>query len=81
MQWRIEDSQPPVWEHTNSMMSAWKSEIRDGTRNPTMKIPSLQVNVIKELLGLALGGGVYVVQASWSMEDHGSVRRVSLGGR
>jgi hypothetical protein len=28
-----------------------------------------------------LGGGVYVVQASWSMEDHGSVRRVSLGGR
>jgi hypothetical protein len=28
-----------------------------------------------------LGGGVYVVQASWSMEDHGSVRRISLGGR
>jgi hypothetical protein len=28
-----------------------------------------------------LGGGVYVVQASWSMEDHGSIRRVSLGGR
>jgi hypothetical protein len=28
-----------------------------------------------------LGGSVYVVQASWSMEDHGSVRRVSLGGR
>jgi hypothetical protein len=27
-----------------------------------------------------LGGGVYVVHASWSMEDHGSVRRVSLGG-
>jgi hypothetical protein len=28
-----------------------------------------------------LGGGVYVVQASWSMEDPGSIRRVSLGGR
>jgi UDP-3-O-[3-hydroxymyristoyl] glucosamine N-acyltransferase len=28
-----------------------------------------------------LGRGVYIVQASWSMEDHGSVRRVSLGGR
>jgi hypothetical protein len=28
-----------------------------------------------------LGGGVYVVQASWNMEDHGSIRRVSLGGR
>jgi hypothetical protein len=28
-----------------------------------------------------LGGCVYVVQASWSMKDHGSVRRVSLGGR
>jgi hypothetical protein len=28
-----------------------------------------------------LGGGIYVVHASWSMEDHGSIRRVSLGGR
>jgi hypothetical protein len=28
-----------------------------------------------------LGGGVNVVQASWSMEDHGSIKRVSLGGR
>jgi hypothetical protein len=28
-----------------------------------------------------LRGGVYVVQGSWSMEDHGSVRKVSLGGR
>jgi hypothetical protein len=28
-----------------------------------------------------LGRGVYVVQASRSMEDYGSVRRVSLGGR
>jgi hypothetical protein len=52
MQWRIEDSQPPVWEHTNSMMSTWKSGIRDGTRNLTMRIPSLQVNVIKESLAV-----------------------------
>jgi hypothetical protein len=28
-----------------------------------------------------LGGGVYVVQASWTMEDHGSIRRVTLDGR
>jgi hypothetical protein len=28
-----------------------------------------------------LGRGVYVIQASWSMEDHESIRRVSLGGR
>jgi hypothetical protein len=28
-----------------------------------------------------LGGGVCVVQASWSIVDNGSVRRVSLGGR
>jgi hypothetical protein len=52
MQWTIEDSQPPVWEHTNSMMSAWKSGIRDGTRNLIMRIPSLQVNVIKESLAM-----------------------------
>jgi hypothetical protein len=24
-----------------------------------------------------LGGGVYVVQASWSMEDHGSVEELA----
>jgi hypothetical protein len=52
MQWKIDDSQPPVWEHTNSMMSAWTSRIREGTRNPTMRIPSLQVNIIKESLTL-----------------------------
>jgi hypothetical protein len=50
MQWRIDDSEPPMWEHTNSIMSAWKSGIREGTRNPTMRIPSLQVNEIKESL-------------------------------
>ena len=52
MQWKIDDSQPPVWEHTNSMMSAWKSGIRDGTKNPIMKIPSLQVSIIKESLAV-----------------------------
>ena len=34
------------------MMSAWKSGIRNGTKNLTMKIPSLQVNVIKESLAV-----------------------------
>jgi hypothetical protein len=52
MQWRIDESQPPVWEHTNSIMSAWKLGIREGTRNLTMRIPSLQVNVIKESLAV-----------------------------
>ena len=52
MQWRINDSQPPIWEHINSMMSIWKSGIRNGTMNLTMRIPSLQVNVIKESLAV-----------------------------
>jgi hypothetical protein len=28
-----------------------------------------------------LGGGVYVVPAPWSMEEHRSIRRISLSGR
>jgi hypothetical protein len=52
MQWRIDDSEPPMWEHTNSIMSVWKLEIREGTRNPTMRIHSVQVNVIKESLAM-----------------------------
>jgi hypothetical protein len=52
MQWRIDDSQPPVWEHTDSIMSAWKSGIRPCTRNPTMRIPSLQISVMKESMAL-----------------------------
>ena len=52
MQWKIDDLQPPILEHTNSMMSAWKSGIRDSTMNPTMRIPSSQVKVIKESLAV-----------------------------
>jgi hypothetical protein len=46
-----------------------------GTRNMKVSLGKVLCRVRR------LGGGVYVVQASWSMEDHGSVRRVSLGGR
>ena len=52
MQWRIDDSEPPMWEHTNSIMSAWKSGIRGGTMNPTMRILFVKVNVIKESLAM-----------------------------
>ena len=52
MQWRIDDLQPLVWKYTNSMMSAWKLGIREGTRNPTMRIHFLQVNVIKQSLAM-----------------------------
>lgn len=52
MQWRIDNLEPPMWEHTNSILSAWKSGIQEGTRNLTMKIPSLQVNISKESLAI-----------------------------
>ena len=52
MQWRIDDTQPPVQEHMNSIMFAWKLGIREGTRNPTMKKSFMQVIVIKESLAL-----------------------------
>jgi hypothetical protein len=53
-----------------------KMELIEATNNFNSKfISSIQCQVRR------LGGGVYVVQASWSTEDHGSVRRVSLGGR
>jgi hypothetical protein len=52
LQWRIDDCQPLVWEHTNSIMLAWKLGIRPRTKNCTMKILSLQISIIKESLAL-----------------------------
>jgi hypothetical protein len=49
--------------------------------NEVHKSHNLHNNISPDCQVRRLGGGVYVIQASWSMEDHGSVRRVSLGGR
>jgi hypothetical protein len=40
LQWKIDDCQPPIWERTDSIILAWKLEIRSCTKNPTMRILS-----------------------------------------
>ena len=37
----------PVWAHTDCIMGAWHSRVREGTVNPRMQIPVLQIANIK----------------------------------
>ena len=37
----------PIWTHTDCIMGAWHSRIREGTMNPRMRIPMLQIANIK----------------------------------
>jgi hypothetical protein len=48
LRWKVDESQPPVWEHTNSLMTAWKSRIKKDTTECMLKIPLAQVEVIND---------------------------------
>jgi hypothetical protein len=50
LRWRVDETQDPVWEETNSLMTAWKSKIKKGTLECVLKIPSAQIHVIHESL-------------------------------
>ena len=39
-----------VWAHTDCIMGAWQSRIREGTTNPRMRIPMLQIAIIKAIV-------------------------------
>ena len=39
-----------IWTHTDCIMDAWQSRIREGTVNPQMRIPMLQIANIKALV-------------------------------
>ena len=45
--WREDRSFDPVWVHMDCIMGAWQSRIREGTTNPRMRIPMLQIANIK----------------------------------
>ena len=45
--WREDRRFDPIWTHTDCIMGAWHSRIREGTVNPQMRIPMLQIANIK----------------------------------
>ena len=45
--WREDSRYDPIWIHTNCIMGAWHSRIREGSSNPRMRITALQIANIK----------------------------------
>ena len=52
LRWKVDDTEPPLWEETNALMTAWKSRIKRGTVECMIKIPSAQIEVINQSLAL-----------------------------
>lgn len=46
LRWKMDLADPPVWQETNALMTAWKSQIRKDTRQCFIKIPAAQIEVI-----------------------------------
>lgn len=47
LQWKIDDSQPEHWEDTDSLLTSWKSKVRKSTKTCKLKIPQLQIDIIR----------------------------------
>ena len=45
--WHEDRRFDPIWAHTDCIMDAWHSRVREGTVNPRMRIPILQIANIK----------------------------------
>nr|PNR45284.1 hypothetical protein PHYPA_015055 [Physcomitrium patens] len=50
LHWKIEENEPPVWEETNALMTAWSPRIRKDTSECVIKIPAPQIEIIKQSL-------------------------------
>ena len=48
--WKIKEKEPPVWEETNALMTAWSPRIKKDTRECVIKILATQIEVIKQSL-------------------------------
>nr|PNR49411.1 hypothetical protein PHYPA_011307 [Physcomitrium patens] len=48
--WKIEENEPPVWEETNALMTAWSPRIRKDTSECVIKILAPQIEIIKQSL-------------------------------
>ena len=48
--WREDKRFDPVWAHTDCIIGSWQSRIREGTTNPRIRIPMLQIANIKAIV-------------------------------
>ena len=55
LRWKIEEKEPPVWEETNALMTAWSTRIKKDTCECVIKIPAAQIEVIKQSLASYIG--------------------------
>ena len=55
LQWKIKEKEPPVWEETNALMTAWLTQMKKETRKCVIKIPTAQIEVIKQSLAAYVG--------------------------
>ena len=53
--WKIEEKEPLVWEETNALMTAWLTQIKKDTCECVIKIPTAQIEVIKQSLASYIG--------------------------
>jgi hypothetical protein len=56
LRWKIEESNGPQWEYTDSILTAWKSRVRRDSKECTIKIPVEQITIIHDSL-VAYGTG------------------------
>ena len=50
LRWRVDETEPPIWQHTDALMTAWKSRIQKDTVECMIKIPTSQIEVINQSL-------------------------------
>ena len=50
LHWRVDETEPPIWQHTDALMIAWKSRIQKDIVECMIKIPATQIEVIKQTL-------------------------------
>ena len=55
LHWKIEKKEPPVWEETNALMTSWSTQIKKYTCECVIKIPTAQIEVIKQSLVSYIG--------------------------
>ena len=50
LRWRVDETEPPIWQHTDALMTTWKSRIQKNTVECMIKIPATQIEVINQTL-------------------------------
>jgi hypothetical protein len=48
LRWKIEELNGPQWEHTDSIITAWKSRVRRDSAECMIKIPVEQIGIIRD---------------------------------